>query len=257
MDALQGIGLNKAAEALLPMAASAVKWLYERTWADLHFQRRAEWHYIRKWLAPRKGEHILDLACGGGFYSRKVAKVGCKVAAIDLSSSVIALAKKYNSHPNITYLAANGEKLPFPNSSFDKAFSVSSIEHFNNDMKAFKELNRVLRKGGALVISVDSFDHPDVNDKVRKAHAKQHHVAHFYTKEELRTRLMKAGFRVVESRYILNSKVSSAVMKLWIQMNFTRAFLLGFPVLYPLSRVSDMLSDKDKGYVLVVKAVKK
>ena len=249
--------LNNAGKALLVMVISAVKWLYERTWADLHFQRRAEWHYIRKWLAPRNGEKILDLACGGGFYARKVAKAGCKVAAIDLNSSVIALAKKYNAHPNIRYLAANGEKLPFPSASFDKAFSVSSIEHFNDDMKAFRELNRVLRKGGALVISVDSFDHPGVSDKLRKAHAKQHHVEHFYTKLELQKRLAKAGFTVVESKYILNSKVSSAVMKLWIQMNFTRAFLLGFPVLYPLSRVSDILSDKNKGYVLVVKAVKK
>lgn len=239
------------------MVIRAAKWVYERAWADLHFQRRAEWSYIKKWLAPKKGERVLDLACGGGFYSRKVALAGCKVEAIDISPSVIELAKKYNSHPHITYRVANGEKLPFSNDSFDKAFSVSSIEHFSNDVGAFKELHRVLKKQGVLVTSVDSFDYPGVSDAVKKAHAKQHHVAHFYTKKELLDRLKKAGFSVTESTYILNSKISSALMKLWIRMHFSRAVLLGFPILYPLSRIADVLSDKNKGYVLVVKANKR
>jgi 2-polyprenyl-3-methyl-5-hydroxy-6-metoxy-1,4-benzoquinol methylase len=61
-------------------------------------------------LNPKKGESILDLACGQGFFSREISKKGAVVTGVDISPELIAIAKKEKS-TNVRYEVASAERL--------------------------------------------------------------------------------------------------------------------------------------------------
>jgi ubiquinone/menaquinone biosynthesis C-methylase UbiE len=61
----------------------------------LPFRQHAEWYSYRKMLDDVAGKSVLDLACGEGFYSRRIKKNGAKqVIGVDLSEKMIELARK-------------------------------------------------------------------------------------------------------------------------------------------------------------------
>ena len=61
-----------------------------------------EWRRMLEWLAPKEGERILDIACGGGELSLKIAERGCEVSGIDMSESGIEHAKRLAEREGIT-----------------------------------------------------------------------------------------------------------------------------------------------------------
>ena len=62
--------------------------IYKRI-STLSFIRRIEWRNMLEWLEPKEGEKFLDIACGKGALSLKIAERGCEVYGIDLSGDVI------------------------------------------------------------------------------------------------------------------------------------------------------------------------
>src|SRR5690348_10239253 len=54
-------------------AISRLKRLAHRHRHDFHYLRRIQWEIIESYLKPARGEYILDVACGDGYYSRKMA----------------------------------------------------------------------------------------------------------------------------------------------------------------------------------------
>ena len=59
--------------------------LIYKTTGTPSFIRRIEWRRMLEYLDPKEGERILDIACGGGELSLKVAECGCEVSGIDIS----------------------------------------------------------------------------------------------------------------------------------------------------------------------------
>lgn len=116
-------------------------------------------------LEPKRGETILDLACGQGFFARAIAEAasGVKVIGVDLAPELIAIAKKrsaeHSSHKvsqktsPIEYHASSADRLPFiQNASVDKALIVLAIQNIEDMLSVFKEAARVVKKSGTLVI---------------------------------------------------------------------------------------------------------
>ncbi len=103
-------------------------------------------------LDIQKGEAILDLACGPGFFSNEFFKKGAKVIGVDISSELIALAKK-NSPKEIRYEISSADKIAgIKNASIDKAVVVLAIQNIENVTGVFQECQRVLKKGGSLLL---------------------------------------------------------------------------------------------------------
>lgn len=102
-------------------------------------------------IAPKKGVHILDLACGQGYFSRKFASAGADVVGADISKELIEQAKKRS--PKIEFHATPAHKLPFAkDGSFDVVTIVLAIQNIENMLEVFVEASRVLKKGGSLVL---------------------------------------------------------------------------------------------------------
>jgi len=101
---------------------------------------------LLKYLKPSKGEEILDLGCSRGFYVRQMENYTDKVIGIDMSQSSLKEA--------VTQKVRYGDatNLNFKASSFDKIYSLHTIEHVPNLKQFLSEIARVLRLGGIAII---------------------------------------------------------------------------------------------------------
>lgn len=110
---------------------------------------------ILRLLEIKKGETILDLACGPGFFAREFFKKGGEVVGVDISKDLITLAKK-SSPANIEYHIGSAENLSFlKEKSADKAVIILAIQNISDINAVFQECARVLRPGGKLFMAMN------------------------------------------------------------------------------------------------------
>jgi ubiquinone/menaquinone biosynthesis C-methylase UbiE len=221
----------------------------------LNFNKTIESKIALKMLDTKKDEIILDLACGNGVFTRKLVKRGCRVAGIDISPKAILSDKKITER-GCNLLVGDAESLPFKNEVFDKVVSLCSLEHFENDEEALREIYRVLKVNGIVVLTVDSFTW-NLSGKILSKHKMDHAVVNYYSIKELKIKLEKLGFRVVSYKYFVNSPISVFFLKFGVRRKFGYTYKVIFPVAYIMSAISDkFLATKEKGIFLAVKAVK-
>jgi arsenite methyltransferase len=115
-------------------------------------QRRAA---VFEALAPRTGEAVIEIGCGGGAFLRDVAlavgKTG-RACGIDISAEQIDGARELCADaPAAELHVASALELPFGDSEFDAAFSVQVLEYIEAVDDALAEAARVLKPGGRFV----------------------------------------------------------------------------------------------------------
>jgi SAM-dependent methyltransferase len=117
-------------------------------------------------MAPAAGETILDVGCGSGALDRLLARRFGRanpITATDVNPFLLrearVLAAEDGVADRITFREANAERLPFPDASFDHAFTVTVFEECDADL-ALRELFRVLRPGGRAGVVVRAIDMP-------------------------------------------------------------------------------------------------
>ena len=107
-------------------------------------------------LAPEPGEHVLDVATGTGWSARNVARAGAHVTGVDIAPDLLEAARELCAHldPPIAFQAADAEALPFEDGSFDAVISTFGVMFAGDQQQAARELARVCRPGGRLVLVV-------------------------------------------------------------------------------------------------------
>ena len=154
-------------------------------------------------LKPREKDLILDVGCGTGNYSLKLAKFGCNVVGIDPSKDMIERAVEKSKNlglSNVRFEVARAENIPFPDGYFDAVVSVTAIEFFKSVERSVREMFRVLKEKGRLVIGTINRESPWGKlymEKAEKGHPIYSH-ARFLTIEELKSTCERFG-NVVES----------------------------------------------------------
>ena len=96
---------------------------------------------------------MLDYGCGEGFYSYLCSKKGYDIKAIDLSKKDIEMCNiVYDDLANVNFTNDNIQS--FKDSSFDLVLSSQVIEHTHNPGNYLSQINRVLKMGASLFISL-------------------------------------------------------------------------------------------------------
>jgi len=114
----------------------------------------------------KKGDSLLDLACGQGFFSYQFVEKGAVVIGADISPELIDIAKKNNTK-NINFLVSPADKLStIKNSTFDKVVIVLALQNINNLNGVVSEVSRVLKTGGIfyLVLNHPAYRIPQKSD---------------------------------------------------------------------------------------------
>jgi SAM-dependent methyltransferase len=127
---------------------------------NAHYDRPA----VLAALGPVTGRRVLDAACGPGLYLRELLERGATVSAFDASPVMVALARQLTANQVRIEQAVLGEPLPYPDCAFDLIVCALAIHYARSRAAAFAEFCRVLRPGGAAVVSTQ---HP-VMDWLRK-----------------------------------------------------------------------------------------
>ena len=141
-----------------PTKPAQTSWGNVAEWYDTHLETSPD-SYQAKVIAPnlsrllalKPNMHVLDLACGQGFFTRKWKAEGARVVGADISEELITAAKKHS--PNIEFHATPAHKLGFAkDNSFDVVTIVLAIQNIENMTEVFAEVHRVLKKGGRFVL---------------------------------------------------------------------------------------------------------
>ncbi len=117
-------------------------YLDHETWIRSAFER----------LGPLTGLRVLDFGCGHGMAGVVMARRGAQVTAFDLSAGYLVEASRraLANGVSIDLVQADGERLPFADSCFDRVWGNAILHHLDQ-RRAARELYRVLRPGGVAV----------------------------------------------------------------------------------------------------------
>jgi len=102
------------------------------------------------------GDHVLDLACGTGVVTRRLAaRVGPagRVCGSDLNPAMLAVAGEIGP-AGVEWSQAPADALPYPDSSFDAVVCQQSLQFFPDKVAALGEVSRVLRPTGRLAATI-------------------------------------------------------------------------------------------------------
>ena len=159
----------------------------------------------------KKGDHVLDIACGTGVVTKKVSsKVGKNggVVSFDISKKALEIAKKFNStKKNIEFILADAETL-FLKNQFDVITCQYALFFFPNSQKALCNAKRILKKDGTIAVSVHGHNVPFFNcilDAVMKfipdyVPPGAPNLDRFGSQKALRVEVKKSGFSKIKSK---------------------------------------------------------
>ena len=99
-----------------------------------------------------EGKDVLDIACGEGYGSHMMSNIAANVVGVDISPEVIAHARnRYGD--KVTFSVGSCTDIPLSSASVDVVVSFETLEHLAGHEQMLKEVKRVLRPGGVLILS--------------------------------------------------------------------------------------------------------
>ena len=107
-------------------------------------------------VGAKPGQRVLDLAAGTGTSSEPYADAGVHVVACDFSVGMLKVGKR--RRPDIDFVAGDATNLPFADDSFDASTISFGLRNVVDPQKALREMLRVTKPGGKLVVA--EFSHP-------------------------------------------------------------------------------------------------
>jgi demethylmenaquinone methyltransferase / 2-methoxy-6-polyprenyl-1,4-benzoquinol methylase len=132
---------------------------YDRTNTILSFGRDRVWRRATAAaLALRPGERVLDLGAGTGVSTVDLAKSGAYAVGSDISLGMLGVGRRVR--PQVPLVAGDALALPFADASFDAVTISFALRNIGDTAGALREMARVTRPGGRLVVC--EFSHPTV-----------------------------------------------------------------------------------------------
>lgn len=191
------------------------------TWEQIH--REQEWgkypsENVIRFIArnyyntEREKIKILDFGCGGGAHTWYLARERFDVYAFDGSPTAVEKAKKYlneEGYPNVHFAVMDGVSLDYDDDFFDCVIDSACVyaNLYSNICNMYKEIFRVLKKGGKLYSScfgtktggymAGTYLEEGTYENIDKGILSNRGIAHFFTEQEYAKTIIETGFKDV------------------------------------------------------------
>jgi ubiquinone/menaquinone biosynthesis C-methylase UbiE len=123
---------------------------------------------------------VLDIACGEGYGSNLMADYAKRVIGVDIADKVISEASQKYCKSNLSFVVGDATQIPLPDNSVEVIISFETLEHHTKHQEMFKEIIRVLKHDGFMIMS--SPDKKTVMDYC-KGYVNIYHVKELTTQE--------------------------------------------------------------------------
>jgi SAM-dependent methyltransferase len=199
-----------------------------------------QYHFEKLHHLPRlidfdgyRGKRVLDVGCGAGTDLARFVKGGAIGTGVDISPSAVALARANFEQLGLSadLREADGERLPFPDGSFDLVYAHGVVQYTADDRALVAECRRVLKPGGEAVFQVyNRISWLNALSKLMKVPLEHEDapVLKKYSASEFRQLL--SGFRdirIVEERFPVKSRLHGG----WKGLAFNTFFVGTFNAL--------------------------
>ena len=156
-----------------------------------YVRNEAQSYYLQETI-PVDRTRVLDLGCGGGYWSNRISKLypWMKVIGVDWGVDFIAKARSKFSSERVSFQVEDFAHLSFTEGSFDCVYADNSLEHAYDVDNTLQEVYRVLQQGGVLVAAIPS--------DARNARKICDNHTWKTAPHEVRMRLENAGFHDIE-----------------------------------------------------------
>lgn len=150
-------------------------------------------------LAPAEGECVVDLGAGVGAATVEAARSGATIVAVDPMAymrRILRLRRSWQRHrAAIRVVEGAAESIPLEDASVDALWTVNTIHHWTERDRASRELARVMKKGGRVLLVDEDLQHPDHPEHRRaRAAARHRHEFDDVDPEQIAAALTHAGF---------------------------------------------------------------
>ena len=134
-------------------------------------------------------DRVLDVGCGTGFATEGLLRETDHVHGLDQSPHQLSRAfEKFGRRGPVQFSLGDAERLPFADDTFDIVWSSGSIEYWPNPVTALRELRRVGKPGGQVLVVGPDYPRRTVFQKLADA------IMLFYDEEEADRMFAEAGF---------------------------------------------------------------
>ncbi len=159
-----------------PLQKDGERFLPDQTHGSIEIEHFHRYSFARQLVTNKI---VLDIACGEGYGSAYLAGFAQRVVGVDIAPDAIDHATLKYSKNNLEYLTGSCLSIPLDDNAIDVVVSLETIEHISEHDVMMREIKRVLRPDGILVIS--SPDKLEYSDK--PAFHNPFHVKELYREE--------------------------------------------------------------------------
>jgi arsenite methyltransferase len=171
--------------------------LYDRAQAVARRVMTA-WEQPAEWLDIPSGGAVLDVGSGPGNITASLARAagpGGLALGVDISKPMLARAVRAEAGPQVGFLRADAQRLPFRDETFDAVLSIAMLQLIPNPSAVLAEIARVLRPGGRMAVMV-----PTVGRLGPLIRLLPDGGAHFFTDDEIGDILEDLGLAGVRTK---------------------------------------------------------
>ena len=172
---------------------------------------------MNKALVLKPDDDLLEVACGNGYFLRKYASHVNSVAGLDISELCIDMSIRNNrdrvKNGTAKFMHGDASKLPWEDGIFSVVTSMGSFSMFPSSLDSLKEMYRVLRPGGRVVIGIE-WNAEDGKDHSKEIEKYGYQIR---SEDEVKTMLQDAGFTEVAFTYYKGLMIPKGMIAMGIR----------------------------------------
>jgi 2-polyprenyl-3-methyl-5-hydroxy-6-metoxy-1,4-benzoquinol methylase len=196
---------------------------------------------VLRFLRGRSFSSLLDVGCRQGHYSIRIARLysDVKVRGIDVDGESVSVGESVRKALGLKNLSFEKEDVSslHAEESYDVVLLLQVMEHLVDDLTALRNVHRVLRDTGILVITVPNLNLKSERARKLRKHVKiQSHVRQGYRPSDIERLLEQAGFKIQRMEF-LSGVIGQRVerMERFLKDHAPSLFALAYPLCYVLS----------------------